>query len=346
MNAAAPSWRVATTRMPAPSNASSRPRNDSPGTVKAYRTPAARRASATNRPTVRGPASDDRLEVVPGPRRVGGAGRREAAASGGARRRRARSAVATASSGVGIGLGASPTGSAVAGSGTRAAAVSGGLAGLRRSSLDGVARRARARRRVRRAGVGRRRPRWIGSVSGAASSSVMTTVLLRSVGPRAERRSAVVLELERDGLVELAQPGDDALEVVRLLPDTRTASPWICDLTFGNSSRISLVIFLAISSDRPRRSPIRWRTLLPPASSTLPQSKILSDRLRRIAFDSMRSLTAAARYSSSVTRMSSSLAWVRSTVTPLKSNRCADLAPDLVERVAQLLLVEVAHDVE
>ena len=35
MNAAAPSWRVATTRMPASPRASRRPRNDSPGTVKA-----------------------------------------------------------------------------------------------------------------------------------------------------------------------------------------------------------------------------------------------------------------------------------------------------------------------
>ena len=132
----------------------------------------------------------------------------------------------------------------------------------------------------------------------------------------------------------------------RLLPDTRTASPWICDLTFGNSSRISLVIFLATSSDSPRRRPICWRTLLPPAGSTLPQSKILSDRLRRMAFDSMRSLTAAARCSSSVSRTSSSLDWVSSTVTPLKSNRGPDLAADLVERVAQLLLVEIADDVE
>ena len=41
-----------------------------------------------------------------------------------------------------------------------------------------------------------------------------------------------------------------------------------------------------------------------------------------MAFDSMRSLTAAARCSSSVTRTSSPFAWVRSTVTPLKSYRC------------------------
>src|SRR4051812_22661766 len=108
----------------------------------------------------------------------------------------------------------------------------------------------------------------------------------------------------------------------RLFADTRTASPWICGLTFGNSSRISLDSFLASSSFNPRRSVITWRTLLPPAGSTFPQSKIFSDRLRRIAFDSMRSLTAPARYSSSVTRTSSSLACVRSTVTPLKSYRC------------------------
>ena len=35
VNAAPFSWRVAMTRIPAPSKASSRPRNDSPGTVKA-----------------------------------------------------------------------------------------------------------------------------------------------------------------------------------------------------------------------------------------------------------------------------------------------------------------------
>ena len=132
----------------------------------------------------------------------------------------------------------------------------------------------------------------------------------------------------------------------RLLPDTRTASPWICDLTFGNSSRISLVIRLAISSGRPRRRPIRWRTLLPPASSTLPQSKILSDRLRRIAFDSMRSLTAAARCSSSVSRIELVLRLGQLDGHALEVEPRADLAPDLVERVAQLLLVEVADDVE
>src|SRR5512132_2940228 len=47
-----------------------------------------------------------------------------------------------------------------------------------------------------------------------------------------------------------------------LLPLTRTASPWICDLSLGKSSRISLVIFLARSSGSPRRRPMRWRTVL------------------------------------------------------------------------------------
>ena len=74
MNAAPPSWRVATTRMPASSSASRTPRNDSPGTVNAMRTPAARRASAMNRPTVRGPvgatASDSRVVLRVGLRVV------------------------------------------------------------------------------------------------------------------------------------------------------------------------------------------------------------------------------------------------------------------------------------
>ena len=91
---------------------------------------------------------------------------------------------------------------------------------------------------------------------------------------------------------------------------------------------------------------IVWRTLLPPAGSTLPQSKIFSDRLRRIAFDSIRSLTAAARYSSSVSRTSSSFAWRQVDGHALEVEALPDLAPDLVERVAQLLLVEVADDVE
>ena len=54
MNAAAPSWRVATTRMPAASRPSSRPRKLSPGTVKAKRTPTARRVARDQPATVVG----------------------------------------------------------------------------------------------------------------------------------------------------------------------------------------------------------------------------------------------------------------------------------------------------
>src|SRR5450759_1370735 len=59
MNAALPSWRVATTRIPAPTRPSRRGRKLSPGTVYATRTPAAASASATRRPAVRGvPVTD------------------------------------------------------------------------------------------------------------------------------------------------------------------------------------------------------------------------------------------------------------------------------------------------
>jgi len=44
--------------------------------------------------------------------------------------------------------------------------------------------------------------------------------------------------------------------------------------------------------------------------------------------------------------MISSLAWVRSTVTPFEIEPGPHLAADLVEGVAQLLLVEIADDVE
>src|SRR6185295_12811446 len=69
------------------------------------------------------------------------------------------------------------------------------------------------------------------------------------------------------------------------------------------------------------RSPMCWRTLLPPAGSTVPQSNTLSDRPRRTAFDWIRSLTALARNSSSVMRTISSLPCCRSTVAPRKSYR-------------------------
>ncbi len=59
MNAAPPSWRVPTTRMPAAGRASSNPRKLSPGTVNAQRTPPAWSCSAMSRPTVMGSAGAD-----------------------------------------------------------------------------------------------------------------------------------------------------------------------------------------------------------------------------------------------------------------------------------------------
>ena len=68
-----------------------------------------------------------------------------------------------------------------------------------------------------RLGAVRLRRTAVWSVGGVVvSSSVMATALLRSVGPGGGW-SAVVLELQRDGQVELAQAGDDALEVVPAL---------------------------------------------------------------------------------------------------------------------------------
>ena len=52
MNAAPPSWRVATTRMPAAGSVSSSGRKLSPGTVNANRAPAPARRSATSWATV------------------------------------------------------------------------------------------------------------------------------------------------------------------------------------------------------------------------------------------------------------------------------------------------------
>ena len=78
----------------------------------------------------------------------------------------------------------------------------------------------------------------------------------------------------------------------------------------------------------------------------MPQSKIFSERPRRIAFDSRRSLTAAARYSSFVTRTELVLALLEIDRRGPEVEPLCDFPPNLVERVAQLLDVEVADDVE
>ena len=74
MNAAPPSWRVATTRMPAASSASSRPRNDSPGDgERVADAGGAQRVGDDGRPTRSGGSARARLGSRPA--RAGGAGR-------------------------------------------------------------------------------------------------------------------------------------------------------------------------------------------------------------------------------------------------------------------------------
>src|SRR5512134_499910 len=173
MKAAPPSCRVATTRIPAPSNASSTPRNDSPGTVNAIRTPAARNASAMKRPTVRGPAGSVASSVAT----------------------RGSSAGTTAS------LASVPGTSTVAVADSRSVAGSGSgpvrvRVGSRR--LDG-----RVGRRDGRLGLGFRF-----GLSGFARLGRGLGVVDHAV------TLAVVLELQRDRLIELAQLGHDPLQVV------------------------------------------------------------------------------------------------------------------------------------
>ena len=128
--AAAPSWRVATTRIPAAASASRMPRKLSPATVKAIRTPAARRVAATSSATVVGSgwaAATGSGSRVVGPRR----GRRPRGRRRPARAGRPR----PGRSGRGLGLG-------------------------RRLGLGSQARaRARAPTRVRARASGRSRPR-------------------------------------------------------------------------------------------------------------------------------------------------------------------------------------------
>ena len=104
-----------------------------------------------------------------------------------------------------------------------------------------------------------------------------------------------------------------------LLPETRTASPWICDFTFGNSSRMSFVIFLAsVVRQAPPQADV-LANLVAARRLDRPQSKILSDSPRRMAFDSTRSLIAAARMLVVGHQDDLVLPCSSSTVAPLKS---------------------------
>ena len=89
-----------------------------------------------------------------------------------------------------------------------------------------------------------------------------------------------------------------------------------------------------------------WRTLLPPASSILPQSKILSDRPRRIAFDLDQVLDRVRPVLVVGQEHELGLGLGELDGHALEVEPRPDLATNLVERVAQLLFVEVADDVE
>ena len=317
MNAAAPSWRVATTRMPAPSNASSRPRKDSPGTVKAYRTPAARRASATNRPTVRGPASTTGLDGRPGAarqaRRLGRAPRRSRRP-----RRLGRGVVV-----LGARSPASPsTGSGASRDSGRRLRRFRGLAGRVDGVGGGLGQLGRpARSPVGCAGAigvdlgGSARQRRGGVELGHGDSAP------RSVGPRP---GWAVSGSSRTGAglqIELAQPGDDALEVVTALA--------------GHADGVTLDLRLDLRELVPDQLGDLLGDLLGQAPSQAdPLADLVAARLlhlapvedleRQAAPDGLRLDEVLDRGRPILVvgdRMISSLAWVRSTVTPLKSNR-------------------------
>ena len=286
MNAAAPSWRVATTRMPAASRPSSRPRKLSPGTVNAYRTPTARRASATNRPTVRAGAGSGSgagsaggaasLDSVVGrrlgrlrERRRGGSSARSGAASA------AIGSAGSASTGVGLDSARRPARSRLA----RLRSVASGSARLA-PRLDGSASAAAAST----SGASAWTSGAVGSVVVSGSSRLGPVRLGRQVVCVPLRRhrgaaagAATIARIEsgnhHDGHDDHRHPrvarpwhhgpvtgssrtgaapaSSSSLSraITRwssslLLPETRTASPWICDFDFGNSSRMSFVDLL------------------------------------------------------------------------------------------------------
>ena len=109
---------------------------------------------------------------------------------------------------------------------------------------------------------------------------------------------------------------------------------------------MSFVIRLATSSVRPRRSLISWRTLLPPGGLDLApvedlERQVAPDRLGLDeVLDRRRPVLVVGHEDDLV------LGLGQVDRHALEVVALSDLAPDLVERVAQLLFVEVADDVE
>ena len=89
-----------------------------------------------------------------------------------------------------------------------------------------------------------------------------------------------------------------------------------------------------------------WRTVPPAAGSIFPHSKIFSDSPRRTALVSNRSLADSGAVLVVGGEGDRLLAEVESDLGALEVVARRDLASRLVERIHQLLLVEVAHHVE
>ena len=89
-----------------------------------------------------------------------------------------------------------------------------------------------------------------------------------------------------------------------------------------------------------------WRTVPLVASSTFPKSSALSDTLRRTSFSSSTWVSAWSRASLSVRELDRLLAELDRGPGVLEVEAGADLALRLVDRVADLLHVELGDDVE
>ena len=130
------------------------------------------------------------------------------------------------------------------------------------------------------------------------------------------------------------------------LPDTRIASPWIWDLTFGNSSRISLVSFLAVSSARPAAERdhlldgvAAGRLDLAPVEDL--EAEVAPDRLRLDqVLDHLRPELVVGQQDDL------GLLLLEVDLGALEVEALLDLASDLVEGVPKLLLVEIADHIE
>src|SRR5829696_3613749 len=129
----------------------------------------------------------------------------------------------------------------------------------------------------------------------------------------------VVLELERDGLVELTEPADHLLQLVPTLardPD-RIALDARLDL-----GELVPDLLHELPREVVRKAALEADLLAHLAAARRHHLAPLEDLERQVAangLDSIRSRIAFARMSESVTRTIRSFSWVRSTCAPLKS---------------------------